>query len=174
MTTLNILLDIVLIGLLAVGIKYAVKLTRQLADMRAGRLEMEKFIGDFNSTVLRAEAGIHGFKTTARTCGDDLERLIDKGQMLRDELNFLTESADVIANRLSTSATQASRPQEQIKAPASSAARPAAPAPVASVSSLAGKTAKPLADEMRKAMTSSNKTPSAAEQELLRALEKLG
>lgn len=170
MTYLNLALDVVMIGLLVAAIKYAIRLTAQLADMRQGRLEMERFIGQFNATVSRAEAGILGLKNSARTCGDDLEQLIEKGQNLRDELNFLTESADMIANRLSNAASSGPQPSgvaTAVKAPsvAPAAAKSETPAP---------KSTKPLVQEMKSVLASSNKTPSSAERELLRALEKLG
>lgn len=168
MIYLNLLLDVVLIGLLAVALKYALRLTAQLADMREGRMEMEKFIGSFNATVARAEAGILGLKNASRTYGDDLERLIEKGQLLRDELTFLTESADVIANRLSQSASQVSR-----AADAATASTPQT-APVKEPTPAATKSTKPLVQEMKNVFASSNKTPSSAERELLQALEKLG
>jgi len=167
MIYLNILLDLALIGLLVVGINYAVKLTRQLAEMRASRNEMERFVFDFNATVTRAEAGVRGLKNTARSCGDDLEKLIDKGQMLRDELNFLTESADQIANRLSSSATKASRPADS-----------SAPKREAEIKEMPKKTAsanpQSLAQEIKSTLSASGKLPSTAERELLSALEKLG
>lgn len=109
MTILMLVFDLILIGLLVAGIHYAIKLTRQLAEMRAGRAEMERFVYSFNATVERAEAGIRGLKSAARSSGDDLEGLIEKGQMLRDELHFLTESADQIATRLSITAGQAAQ-----------------------------------------------------------------
>jgi hypothetical protein len=168
MAYFNVFLDLVLIGLLIAGIRYAMRLTRQLADMREGRVEMERFIIQFNSTVNRAEAGVSGLKQAARSTGDDLEKLIEKGHLLRDELTFLTESADMIANRLSASASQASRtpaPQPETKAPAK------AQMPDAAVTQ---KSAQALAQEMKSMMGVSGKTPSSAERELIRALEKLG
>ena len=165
----NLVLDVVLIGLLAAALKYAVKLTAQLSDMREGRLEMEKFIGSFNATVARAESGILGLKNASRTYGDDLERLIEKGQLLRDELTFLTESVDVIANRLSQSASQVSRAADAV-APLQSTA----PQSVKDAPASATKSTKPLVQEMKNVFASSNKAPSAAERELLQALEKLG
>ena len=180
MTYLNILLDIALIGLLVVGIVYALKLSKQLAGMRAAHVEMERFVFDFNTAVVRAEKGVNNLKNTARSSGDDLERLIEKGQLLRDELQFLTESADLIANRLSTSATQvnAPRPAAEATPKPQTPASPAAPARVAEVKEMPKKTAtaspQALAQEMKNTLTASGKTPSSAERELLRALEKLG
>lgn len=152
MTILSLLLDLVLATLLGVGIFYAVRLTRQLSEMRANHLAMERFVTDFNATVLRAEAGIRGLKNAARQAGDDLEHLIEKGQSLRDELHFLTESADQIAARLSDKAASATRGNAETKKE-----EPAA----------AAKTAPPAREEPPK-------PSSAAERELLNLLKKSG
>jgi Domain of unknown function (DUF6468) len=104
MNFLSLFLDLVLIGLLVYGIRAALVLQKQLKDLRQSRSEMEKFVADFNGTVLRAEAGIKGLKQAAREGGDDLEQLIDRGHSLREELHFLIESADQIANRIASSA----------------------------------------------------------------------
>lgn len=162
----GLFLDLVLIGLLGIGISYAIKLTRQLADMRASRADMERFVIDFNASVMRAEAGIQGLKNTARSSGDDLEKLIERGHGLRDELLFLTESADQIAARLSTTASRAS----QNTRPAPSAAPPVKePAkPSAKVASAVSALSSVSQEEP------GLKVSSAAEQELMRVLKKLG
>lgn len=103
------ILDLALIGLLGFGIYCALRLSRQLAGLNAGRAEMERFVLEFGTTVQRAEAGIQGLKMAARTGGDDLEQLIDKAQALRDELHFLVASADQIATRLSDTAAATAR-----------------------------------------------------------------
>lgn len=164
MTIVSVLLDLVLIGLLIAGIFYAVKLTRQLADMKASRADMERFVGEFNATVMRAEAGIRGLKNASRESGDDLERLIERGQNLRDELNFLTESADQIANRLSESASIAAR------------ATSAAPEPTKQAETPKGKAQQPAPKPTpQPSSTESDYVPaSAAERELMRVLKKIG
>ena len=100
-----IFLDALLIGLLITGIVYALRLNKQLAELRSSRAAMEKFVAEFSGTVTRAERGIKGLKQAARDCGDDLEQLIEKSQQIRDELHFLTESADQMATRLSQTAS---------------------------------------------------------------------
>lgn len=168
MDILGLALDILLIGLLGTAISFAVKLTRQLGQMRAGRVEMERFVLAFNATVSRAEAGVQGLKQAARTSGDDLEQLIEKGHSLRDELMFLTESADQIATRLSqTASTATHKTTSEVKTKAPQVkARPAGAAkkkPIADVSSISPK-------KKQQAFTPS----SAAEKELLRVLKKMG
>lgn len=106
---LSLVMDAVLAGLLIVGIMYAVRLNRQLQNLRAGQSEMGRFVADFSATVMRAEAGIRGLKQAAREGGDELEHLITKASTLRDELQFLIDSADSIATRLSDTAASTAR-----------------------------------------------------------------
>ncbi|MDE1901690.1 MAG: hypothetical protein KGI37_08615 [Alphaproteobacteria bacterium] len=102
---IGIALDLVLIVLVGVGIVQAVRLINQLRDLRAGRAEMERFVRDFNSAVMRAEAGIKGLRAAARDTGDDLEKLVEKGTLIRDELTYIIESADSVAERLTVAAS---------------------------------------------------------------------
>lgn len=105
----SVFLDILLAGLIATALFYAVKLSRQIEILSSSKEEMTNFISEFASTVERAEAGINGLKTAARSSGDDLEQLIDKAQSLRDELQILIATADKIANRLGDVAVSVSR-----------------------------------------------------------------
>ncbi len=167
---ISVFLNAAMIALLVIGIGYAVRLSKQLAELRASRAEMGRFVAEFSSTVQRAEAGVRGLKQAAREGGDDLEQLIEKAQSLRDELHFLVESADQIANRLSNAASVAARamlPETPSVAPSKPAAtvKPSVAPPVAL------KPSAPVADKKAVAMGGSN---SMAERELLKALEKLG
>jgi hypothetical protein len=150
-------LDLVLILIVGAGLVQASRLIAHLAGLRQGRIDMERFVHEFNSTVMRAEAGIKGLRQAARESGDDLEKLLEKALLVRDELQFMTESADQIAERLSQSASVA-RPET--KAAGAKTDMPH----TASVASLAGKKA-----EVKDAPAPSSR----AEKELLQALRKL-
>lgn len=156
---ISFLLNFILIGLLITGIVYATRLHRQLIGLRASRGDMERFVADFSATVQRAEAGVRGLKQAAREGGDDLEQLINKAQLIRDELVFLVGSADQIANRLSDSASSAARRvlPEQDTPPVTTAA---------AKSAVVSKLAAPAKTNER--------VKTAAERELMQALEKLG
>jgi hypothetical protein len=159
-------LDIILTLTVATGLIQVGRLIRSLADLRSGRMEMERFVREFNATVVRAEAGIKGLRQAARETGDDLERLVEKGSLLRDELHFLVESADQLAERLATAATNAARGE------------PKTPEFVkhADAAATDGKRADtkaespPTADSSAK---SSQQPVSRAEKELIQALRKL-
>ncbi|MBV8060670.1 MAG: hypothetical protein JO253_03990, partial [Alphaproteobacteria bacterium] len=73
MEWIRALLDVILIGMVGVGLAQVARLIKHLTGLREGRIEMERFVHEFNATVIRAEAGIKGLKQAARDSGDDLE-----------------------------------------------------------------------------------------------------
>jgi hypothetical protein len=156
---IGLALNAIFIVVVGIGIVQAMRLIRQLQDLRASRTEMERFVRDFNGAVIRAEAGIKSLRSAARESGDDLEKLVDKAVKVRDELNFLVESADGVADRLSARASsvmhteQAPKPQDESKPFLSYERSPAA------------KSSAPAKPEMPPS--------SRAEKELMQALEKL-
>lgn len=157
-------LDIVLIVMVGIGLFQAMRLTRHLAGLRQGRVEMERFVHEFNATVIRAEAGIKGLRQAARDSGDDLEKLVEKALLVRDELHFIVESADQIAERLSRSASTAVRPDPKPE-PAKPATEVKTPPPASAAAGLA---------VVRPAESKESPAPSSrAEKELLQALQKL-
>lgn len=188
-------LDLILIFLVGVGLVQATRLIWHLAGLRASRVEMEHFVRDFNATVLRAEAGIKGLKMAARESGDDLERLVDKSLMVRDELQFIVESADMLAERLTQAASSVVRPDAKVseakatpvkadplvapaemKVEAKPAPKPEVkvaeapkPAPAAPPAPIALPTVTPLAVRREP----EPKPSSRAEKELMQALQKL-
>lgn len=151
------LLDLALIGVVAAGLVQASRLIKHLAGLRQGRVDMERFVHEFNATVIRAENGIKGLRQAARDTGDDLERLVEKGSLVRDELHILVESADQIADRLSKAATT------KVAEPKATA-QPKQEAPSATETS----TVTPMA-----ARKDAPAPSSRAEKELLQALQKL-
>ena len=152
----GLVLDILLIAVVGAGIVQATRLIRQLRDLRASRAEMDRFVRDFNGAVSRAEAGIKALRAAARDSGDDLEKLVEKAVMVRDELNFIVESADGVAERLSVSASQVLHTER--------AAQPAKENKTADISS----------SKQSAAAASSDAAPSSrAEKELLQALQKM-
>ncbi len=169
------LLDLVLISMVGAGLVQAARLIKHLAILKQGRIDMERFVHEFNATVIRAEAGIKGLRSAARESGDDLEKLVEKSIMVRDELQFIVESADQIAERLSVAATTAVRPV--VKTPdARTSTTPKAesaktePTRAETKGPAALQSAAPAASPAEKAAPAPS---SRAEKELLQALQKL-
>jgi cell division septum initiation protein DivIVA len=158
----NIISDIIsliLIGTVATGIAYAMKLIKQLQELRGSRAEMERFVAEFSGTVQRAETGVRNLRQAAREGGDDLEKLIEKAQLIRDELHFLIESADTMASRISKEASGVAR--QIINEPVAAAPSPTTTMPPAY---------KPAVEAPANAPQPATK----AERDLMQALGQLG
>jgi hypothetical protein len=96
----SIIIDVVMVGLLAATIAYAIILNRQIIALRESRGEMAELIQGLNDAMARAETGVRTLKKAASETGEDLQRTVNKAQTLRDELEFMIEAADALANRL--------------------------------------------------------------------------
>jgi uncharacterized protein DUF6468 len=162
-------LDIVVILMMGAGLVQATRLIRHLAGLQQGRVEMERFVHEFNATVIRAEVGIKGLRTAARDSGDDLEKLVAKAVMVRDELQFIVESADGVAERLSVAASSAMRPDT--KPPEAKATPEPKPQVKTAAEPQASSTVTPMTG--RKIEPAPAAPSSRAEKELLQALQKL-
>lgn len=97
---LSLILDLVIVGLLAATIAYAIILNKQIVKLRESRGEMVELIQGLNEAMAKADTGVRGLKKAAADTGEDLQRTVAKAQTLRDELEFMIEAADALANRL--------------------------------------------------------------------------
>lgn len=124
------LLDWVVVVLLAATIGYAVVLNRRIGEMRKWKAEFDRLITTFNQATARAEAGIQSLKSVASQRGPDLQRSLDKARSLRDDLTYLVERGDNLADRLTDSIRASIPPARGAEPPAqpaeTSAARPPA------------------------------------------------
>jgi len=124
----TVIFDVVFIALLVPTIIYAVILNRRLEALRRNRDDLGKMIAAFNEATVRAEAGIPKMRKAAQDVGNALQDSMEKAQTLRDDLAFMTERADSMANRLEgqlREARGASRPIIGVDAVQASASAPA-------------------------------------------------
>lgn len=133
----KLILDIIVSLLLAATIAYAVLLNRRLETLRRNRDELARMIGQFNEATMRAESSIPKLRKAADDAGGGLQDRVEKAQLLRDDLAFMIERADSMANKLEIAVRQArseSKPAPRgprpLAAMAGAAAAPG-PAPVA-------------------------------------------
>lgn len=192
--TVSLIIDLVMVGLLAATIAYAIILNKQIIKLRESRGEMTELIKGLNEAMVKAETGVRGLKKTAHDTGEDLQRTVNKAQTLRDELEFMIEAADALANRLGTVGDNRPKPVSAPRpAPKPSlSARPAmAPRPLAQIQDgdhdeddddhapLPPFRAEPVRrpappPEPRETMARDGENLSRAERELLQAIENAG
>jgi len=181
----KLILDVIVAILLATTIAYAVMLNQKLMQLRKNRDDMAKLVAAFNDATARAEAGIPKLRRAAEEAGSTLQERVEKAQSLRDDLAFMIERADAMANRLEGSVRTARgevKPSPSSSAPSSSSAasasasaapRPSMARPAATTSPLSGLAG--LAS-LTAGMTAGGDSDfederSEAERELLRALQ---
>jgi len=96
----KIILDLLVSVLLVATIGYAVMLNQRLTQLRKNRDDLSKIIVSFNEATVRAESSIPKLRKAAEDAGQSLQERVEKAQSLRDDLAFMIERADTMANRL--------------------------------------------------------------------------
>jgi hypothetical protein len=102
-------LELVLILLLAATLFHAIRLERALGVLKRDRAVLEELIGSFNASTRQAETGIERLRLAADGAGRQVARQIDGAKALRDDIAFLTERGERVADRLDT-LVRAARP----------------------------------------------------------------
>jgi hypothetical protein len=105
-------LEIVLVVLLGATLFQAVRLERALGVLKRDRASLESLVAGFNASTHHAESGIQRLRAAADGTGRDIEAQLVKSVSLKDDLAFLTERGDRLADRLD-SLVRAARPLVQ-------------------------------------------------------------
>jgi hypothetical protein len=93
-------LEIVLMVLLAATLFQAIRLERALAVLKRDRASLEALVAGFNISTNQAENGIQRLRAAADGTGRQIETQLTKSASLKDDLVFLTERGDRLADRL--------------------------------------------------------------------------
>ena len=99
-TWVSIALDAALVAMLAGAIFYAIRLNRTLEELRSGRGELATFIGRFGEAATHADRAIARLSQATAEQGKVLQSAIAEAQALRDELAFMLERGDTVAERI--------------------------------------------------------------------------
>jgi hypothetical protein len=159
------LLELALLVLLAATLFHAIRLERALGVLKRDRAALETLVDGFNSSTRTAELGIERLRAAAEGAGRQVERQAETASGLKDDLLFLIERGERLADRLDQ-LVRAARPLAP--APAASAMPAAAPPPTAAEAD-AEETAAEPADPLPPLRPGAGPR-SQAERDLLRAL----
>ncbi|MGE0415847.1 MAG: DUF6468 domain-containing protein [Acetobacteraceae bacterium] len=94
------ILEIVLVGMLAATLFHAVRLERALGVLKRDRATLEGLVAGFNTSTRQAETGIERLRATADGAGRQIARQAEAAMALKDDLSFLMERGDRLADRL--------------------------------------------------------------------------
>ncbi len=103
------ILEAILVLLLAATLFHALRLERALGVLKRDRAVLEDLVTSFNASTRQAEAGIDQLRAAADGAGRQMARQIDTVVRLKDDLVFLLERGELLADRLD-SLVRAARP----------------------------------------------------------------
>ena len=109
-------LEILLVVLLGATLFQAIKLERALGVLKRDRAALESLVVHFNTSTHQAEKGIERLRAAVDGAGHDIDNQLTKSVSLKDELAFMTERGDRLADRLDT-LVRAARPLAQDRSP---------------------------------------------------------
>jgi hypothetical protein len=94
------ILDIALVVLLTATLFHAVRLERALGVLKRDRAALEALVATFNASTRAAEAGVEHLRATTEGSGRQIQRQIDTATTLKEDLTFLVQRSEGLADRL--------------------------------------------------------------------------
>ncbi len=99
--TFALAIDGLIIILLLITIGYAALLARRLSALRAAKAEMEALLKGFGQAAADAERAMQAIDRDGRGTAETLERLTAEARGITDDLTFLVDRGNKLADRLS-------------------------------------------------------------------------
>ncbi len=96
----NLLLNILIVCLLAVTIAYCWRLNRRIRILQDGKGELAQLLKHFDESTQRASESIIALQTASKKIGETIQLRIDKANYLLDDLAFMIERGQKLANQM--------------------------------------------------------------------------
>ena len=125
MNSMQWLLELLLTGLLTVTLVHALRLEKALGVLRRDRAALEELVVGFNDSTRQAENGIERLRAVADGAGRQIARHVDQAKALKNDLVFLSERGEKLADQLDSLVRTALPAQEPLSGARSTAARSA-------------------------------------------------
>ncbi len=100
MDNLDLIINLIIIGLLIPTIIYAYRLNKNLTILRQNQSSLAKLVEALNDATFKAENSIPKLKSVTEHSSSDLKEVVDSAKELKDDLMFINERADNLADRL--------------------------------------------------------------------------
>ena len=100
MDNLELIINLLIIVLLVPTIVYAYKLNKNLTLLRENQNSLSRLISSLNDATVKAESSIPKLKNVTEASSQSLKDVVDNAKTLKDDLTFINERADNLADRL--------------------------------------------------------------------------
>ncbi len=100
MANLELIINLVIIVLLIPTIIYAYTLNKNLKDLRQNQKSLAQLVTALNEATFKAENSIPKLKSATEHSSEGLKEVVDNAKELKNDLLFINERADSLADRL--------------------------------------------------------------------------
>ena len=100
MANLELIINIIIIALLIPTIVYAYRLNGNLKALRQNQKSLAQLVNALNEATFKAENSIPKLKSVTEHSSEGLKEVVDSAKELKDDLLFINERADNLADRL--------------------------------------------------------------------------
>lgn len=100
MDNLELIINLLIIVLLVPTIIYAYKLNKSLTVLRENQNSLSRLVSSLNDATLKAENSIPKLKSVTEVSSQNLLDVVDNAKTLKEDLTFINERADNLADRL--------------------------------------------------------------------------
>ena len=100
MDSLELLINLIIIALLVPTIVYAYRLNKNLEILRRNQKSLAQLVEALNDATYKAENSIPKLKSVTEHSSEGLKEVVDSAKELKDDLLFINERADNLADRL--------------------------------------------------------------------------
>ncbi len=100
MHNLELVINLIIIVLLIPTIIYAYRLNHSLKILRENQNSLAQLVNALNEATFKAENSIPKLKSVTEHSSEGLKEVVDSAKELKDDLLFINERADSLADRL--------------------------------------------------------------------------
>lgn len=100
MDNLDLIINLIIIGLLIPTILYAYRLNKNLEILRQNQSSLARLVESLNDATIKAENSIPKLKTATQNTSGELKEVVNSAKNLKDDLMFINKRADTLADRL--------------------------------------------------------------------------
>lgn len=100
MDNLDLIINLAIIALLIPTILYACRLNKNLEILRQNQSSLARLVESLNDATIKAENSIPKLKTATQNTSGELKEVVNSAKSLKDDLMFINERADSLADRL--------------------------------------------------------------------------
>ena len=112
MADLELIINLLIIILLVPTILYTYRLNKSLIELRQNQKSLAELVAALNEATFKAENSIPKLKTETQHSTEGLKEVVDSAKEIKNDLLFINERADSLADRLENVISSSRTPKE--------------------------------------------------------------